>query len=151
MSPASTGVAVVSGAGSGIGLEIALALAARGHRLALIGRRRDPLEEALARAGGRGRVFPLDVRELAPLRAAASEIETELGAVDVVVPAAGISRLGRFVDQPAKKFDEVVEVNLLGAARTLHVFLPPMLARGRGALVPILSVAARQAFPEWSA
>jgi len=144
------GVAVVSGAGSGIGREIALALAERGHRLALIGRRREPLERTLADAGGDGLALPADVRDASAL-AEAARAALELGPPEVVAPAAGAAVVEPFADADAARFERIVDVNLLGAARLMRLFLPAMIERRRGALVAILSVAARQAFPGWSA
>lgn len=144
------GIAVVSGAGSGIGREIALALARRGHRLALIGRRRGPLERTLADAGGDGLALPADVRDASAL-AEAARAALALGPPGVVVPAAGAAAVEPFLEADATGFDRIVDVNLLGAARLLRLFLPAMVERRRGAVVPILSVAARQAFPGWSA
>jgi len=91
--PAKAGVAVVSGAGSGIGAAAAQALATRGHALALIGRRLEPLAATLARSGARGVAIAADVRDGEALRAAAARIERELGAVTVVVPAAGAPKV----------------------------------------------------------
>lgn len=144
------GVAVVSGAGSGIGREIALALARRGHRLALVGRRRAPLERTLAEAGGEGLILPADVRDASAL-ADAARSALALGPPEVVVAAAGAAAVAPFLEAEAAEFERIVDVNLLGTARLLRGFLPAMVARGRGAVVPILSVAARQAFPGWSA
>lgn len=144
------GVAVVTGAGSGIGREIALALARRGHRLALVGRRRAPLERTLAEAGGEGLILPADVRDASDLGEVARSA-LALGPPEVVVAAAGAAAVAPFLEAEAAEFEHVVEVNLLGTARLLRAFLPTMVARGRGAVVPILSVAARQAFPGWSA
>lgn len=144
------GAAVVTGAGSGIGREIALGLARRGHRLALIGRRREPLERTLAEAGVDGLVLPADVRDPSAL-AEAARAALALGPPEVVVPAAGAAAVTPFLEADAAGFERIVEVNLFGAARLLRHFLPAMVERGRGAVVPILSVAARQAFPGWSA
>jgi NAD(P)-dependent dehydrogenase (short-subunit alcohol dehydrogenase family) len=144
------GVAVVSGAGSGIGREVALALGRRGHRLALLGRRREPLERTLADAGGDGRVLPADVADAAAVDDAARSA-LALGPPEVVVAAAGAAAVAPFLEQPAAEFDRVVAVNLLGTARLLRAFLPALVARGRGTLVPVLSIAARQTFAGWSA
>jgi NADP-dependent 3-hydroxy acid dehydrogenase YdfG len=143
------GIAIVSGAGSGIGREIALALARRGHRLALVGRRRGPLERTLGDAGGDGVVLPADVRDGSAL-AEVCRAALALGPPEVVVAAAGAASVAPFLEAEPGEFERVVEVNLLGAARLLRAFLPAMVERGRGAVVPILSVAARQAFPGWS-
>jgi 3-oxoacyl-[acyl-carrier protein] reductase len=145
------GVAVVSGAGSGIGRAIALALAERGHRLALIGRRREPLAVTLEAAGTEGRIRALDVREDVRLAEAASSIDDELGPTEVVVAAAGMARVGEFELLPAADFRDSIEVNLIGTANLFRAFLPGLRARGRGTLVALLSVAARRTFPGWSA
>lgn len=147
---ADPGVAIISGAGSGIGREIALALARRGHRLALVGRRRGPLERTLAEAGGEGLALPADVCDASALDDV-SRAALALGPPEVVVAAAGAASVVSFLEAEPVEFERVVEVNLFGAARLLRAFLPAMVESGRGALVPILSVAARQVFPGWSA
>src|SRR5690606_34267721 len=75
---------------------------------------------------------------------------TSLGPVDLVLPAAGIASVAPFAEQPAEEFEAQVAVNLLGCANLLRAALPSMLARRRGDLVAILSVAARRTFPGWS-
>jgi NADP-dependent 3-hydroxy acid dehydrogenase YdfG len=144
-------VAVVSGAGSGIGRALATALARRGHPLALIGRRPGPLSETLDAAGGRGLVLPGDVRETEALAAIAARVAEELGAVEVVAPAAGLAGVAPFLECPPAELEAVVATNLLGAANLVHAFLPELVERRRGSLLFLLSVAARVVFPGWSA
>jgi NADP-dependent 3-hydroxy acid dehydrogenase YdfG len=144
-------VAVVSGAGSGIGEAVARALAARGDAVALLGRRSAPLESLAGELGGAAVAYPVDVRDATRLAAVAERIEREQGEVAIVVAAAGVARVGRLTALTPEEIRDTVETNLLGTAFLFRAFLPPMLERGRGALVPLLSVAARKAFPEWSA
>jgi len=151
MSVSDPGVAVVSGGGSGLGAAMAEALSRRGHRLALIGRRTGPLERTLAGPSSPGRVWALDVRDSPAVEGCAREVEHELGAVSVVVAAAGIAKVASFSEQSDEDFRATVETNLIGAAQLFRAFLPPMLARGRGTLVGVLSVAARNVFAGWSA
>jgi 3-oxoacyl-[acyl-carrier protein] reductase len=150
-------VAVVSGGGSGLGRVIALELARRGYDLALLGRRRQPLEETLALAGiGNGAregglVFPCDVRDAEAVERCAGEVNARWGAADVVVPAAGTTSLAP-VDQTAPEaFNDVLTTNLTGVFLLLRALLPAMKERGRGWIFPLLSVAARRAFPGWGA
>lgn len=146
-------VAVVSGGGSGLGRVIALELARRGYDLALVGRRRQPLEETLALAGtsAGGLVFPCDVRDAEAVERFAGEIKARWGAADVVVPAAGTTSLAP-VDQTAPEdFDDVLTTNLTGVFLLLRALLPAMKERGGGWIFPLLSVAARRAFPGWGA
>ena len=148
---ATRGVAVVSGGGSGIGRALAFALAQRGHPLALIGRRLAPLAETIAATGGRGIALELDVRDLGSFDGLAARIESELGAPEIVVAAAGNARVGKFVELTQDALRESIETNLVGAAALFRELLPGMIERKRGTLVPILSVAARRVFPGWSA
>jgi NAD(P)-dependent dehydrogenase (short-subunit alcohol dehydrogenase family) len=148
------GVAVVSGGGSGLGREIALELARRGYSLALLGRQTEKLAATLAASGlesERGVGLACDVTEAGGVAAACQQIEARFGAADVVVPAAGVVRLGRLAELDPQQFQTTIATNLNGAFFLLRGLLPGMLRRGKGWIFPVLSVAARQAFPEWGA
>lgn len=145
------GVAVVSGAGSGLGREVALALGRRGHSLALLGRRAEPLEATLRLAGGRGGVFPCDVRDARAVGLAGAALLESFGPPEVVVPAAGVALVAPVEETEPAAFADVVATNLTGVFTLFQALLPAMRSNGRGWLFPILSVAARRGFPNWSA
>jgi NAD(P)-dependent dehydrogenase (short-subunit alcohol dehydrogenase family) len=150
----SRGVAVVSGGGSGIGREVALELARRGYSLALLGRRAEALEETLALAGlpgASGLALACDVRDPRAVEAAAAEVHRRWGAAAVVVPAAGFARLAPVEEMAPSDFAEVVATNLTGSFLVIQALLSPMKERGSGWIFPVLSVAARRAFPGWGA
>jgi len=158
MTNGARGVAVVTGGGSGIGREVALALARRGHRLALLGRRPEPLAETLARlpvspdaASPASAAFACDVRDPEALGRAAAEIEARFGAPEVLVPAAGVAVLRSLEELSPEDFQAVLATNLTGVFLTLRAFLPGMRRQQRGWIFPLLSVAARRGFPGWSA
>jgi NAD(P)-dependent dehydrogenase (short-subunit alcohol dehydrogenase family) len=150
-------VAVVSGGGSGLGREIALELARRGYDLALLGRRRQPLEETLELAGVpksgviSGVIFPCDVRDAEALERCAGEILARWGAPALVVPAAGVVSIAPVEQTPPDDFSAILATNLTGVFLLIRALLPAMKERGRGWIVPILSVAARRGFPGWAA
>jgi NAD(P)-dependent dehydrogenase (short-subunit alcohol dehydrogenase family) len=145
------GVAVVSGAGSGIGREIALRLARRGHPLALLGRRLEPLEAVLTEAGGVGIAVVCDVGADEDLAAAACAVEERWGAASIVVPAAGVAAIGPLEEMETASFREMIDTNLTGASLLIASLLGAMKQRGSGWIFPILSPAARRGFPGWSA
>ncbi|HEX2642360.1 MAG TPA: SDR family NAD(P)-dependent oxidoreductase [Thermoanaerobaculia bacterium] len=150
----SRGVAVVSGGGSGIGREVALELARRGYSLALLGRRAEALEETLALAGlpgASGLALACDVRDPQAVEAAVAEVHRRWGAAAVVVPAAGFARLAPVEEMAPSDFAEVVATNLTGSFLVIRALLSPMKERGSGWIFPVLSVAARRAFPGWGA
>ena len=149
------GVAVVSGAGSGLGREIALELARRGYALALLGRRQAPLEETLDLAGAaareNGMLLPCDVRDAVALERCAEEIRSRWGGADLVVPAAGVVSIAPVEETTPDDFAAILDTNLTGVFLLVRALLPAMKARGRGWIIPLLSVAARRGFPGWSA
>jgi 3-oxoacyl-[acyl-carrier protein] reductase len=153
MSAESRGVAVVSGGGSGLGREIALELARRGFDLALLGRRQAPLEETLelARQPERGLILPCDVRDAVALERCAEEIRTRWEAADLVVPAAGVAAIAPVEETSPDDFAAIVDTNLTGVFLLLRALLPAMKKRGRGWIIPLLSVAAKRGFAGWSA
>jgi NAD(P)-dependent dehydrogenase (short-subunit alcohol dehydrogenase family) len=146
-------VAVVSGGGSGLGREVALELARRGYDLALLGRRREPLEETLALAGQRerGLILPCDVRDAVALERCAGEVQARWEAAALVVPAAGVTCIAAVEETSPDDFAAIVDTNLTGVFLLIRALLPAMRKRGRGWIIPLLSVAARRGFPGWGA
>lgn len=145
------GVAVISGGGTGIGREIALELARRGFDLALLGRREEPLRQTLEESGADGLSLVCDVRDASAIARVADQIHERWEAAEVVVPAAGVAHIAPLDALTPEAFAETVDVNLTGTALLIRALLPAMKRRGRGWIVPILSVAARRGFPGWSA
>jgi 3-oxoacyl-[acyl-carrier protein] reductase len=144
-------VAVVSGGGSGLGREIALELARRGHPLLLLGRRKEPIWATLAAAGGDGSASRCDVRDAEQVEIAVEATLEVWGAPAIVVPAAGIASIQSIEETSPREFADTLATNLGGAFHLIRGFLPAMKEAGSGLIVPILSVAARRAFPGWSA
>ncbi len=142
--------ALVTGASSGLGRSLAAWLAAHGVTVVAAARRREKLDELrdeAARTGGVIEPLELDVADVAAVRERLLEIDGRDGGLDLVVANAGAGEL-----TPARKLDweaceRILRVNVLGAAATLTAALPGMLARDRGHLVAIASVAAVRGLP----
>jgi NAD(P)-dependent dehydrogenase (short-subunit alcohol dehydrogenase family) len=111
-----TKVAVVTGAGTGIGKASALALADAGFQVAFAGRRREPLDKALAEAGGRGIAVATDVADPASVKALFAAVEAKWGRVDVLFNNAGTGAPAVPMDElPWEKWKAVVDANLNGS------------------------------------
>lgn len=145
--------AFITGASSGLGRGLALHYARAGATVHAVARRLPELEE-LAReaagAGAPGRVVPvpLDVADSERLAAAIGEAEAAAGgALDLVVANAGVGQFtpGRRMDWRVVK--RVLEVNVSAAGVTLAAALPAMVARGRGTVVAVSSLAAFRGLP----
>lgn len=130
---ASPGRYLISGAGSGIGRELARQWAADGARIALLGRRRDPLEATAAicrEAGGTALVLPADVTDPEAVRGAAAEVEAAWGGLDGLVNNAGLAGYGGLEETSLEEWQRILAVNLTGPFLLTRAMVP-LLRRGR--------------------
>ena len=110
-------VAIVTGAGTGVGKAAALALLRDGYRVALAGRRREPLEEVAAAsgAGDRALVVPSDVSDPDSVRQLFDGAVQSWGRVDVLFNNAGVNAPGiALEDLSVAQWKNVVDINLTG-------------------------------------
>ena len=146
-------VAVVTGAGSGVGRATALKFAAEGWRVALLGRRPEPLAATIKLASTRARrrliALPCDLGDAQAVAAAATAVLVRFRQIDVLVNAAGHNIPRRSLSElsPAD-YTAVMDANLHGVLRLVQAFLPAMRAAGAGTIVNIGSEAGQQASPK---
>lgn len=106
---------LITGAGSGIGRATAIHFVKAGWDVALVGRRRDALEETAREAGG-GLVLPADVTQAGQVDAAFSQTVAEFGRLDALFNNAGRGSRPRPIDEtPLEDWQAVLDVNLTGA------------------------------------
>lgn len=135
-------VALVTGANKGIGREIVRQLAGLGMTVLLGARDKDRRERAVAelRAGGAHDVHPiaLDVTDPATIAAAAAEIDTRFGRLDVLVNNAAITGAGRAAPAEAARSQQpstadadmirrVFDTNVFGVLAVTNAMLPLLL------------------------
>ncbi len=141
--------ALVTGASRGIGLATARALAASGARVALLARTADALHAAAGAIGDDALAVPCDVRDARAVDAALEQVRATFGgAPDVLVNNAGAFTLAAVAETAPDAFAAALEANLVAPFRIVRALLPEMLARGRGHVVTVGSIADRHAFPE---
>ncbi|MGW4778199.1 SDR family oxidoreductase [Streptomyces filamentosus] len=143
-------VAVVTGAARGLGAELARLLAARGMRVALLGREHATLAAVAVTLRTESHVVEVDVTDDAAMDGAAEEVTRTLGAPSVVIANAGVAEGGPFETSDPVTWRRVVEVNLVGSAVTARAFLPGLRATG-GYFLQVASTAAFGAAPMMSA
>jgi len=110
--------AVVTGAGTGIGKAAATALLQNGYRVAFAGRRREPLEAAIAEAkaaSGQALAIPTNVADPASVAALFAEVKAKFGRLDVLFNNAGVGAPGVNMEELTfEQWKNVVDINLTG-------------------------------------
>jgi len=132
-------VAVVTGGAGGIGAACAVALNASGATVAIFDREKPSGDDYAVVA---------DVTSTGSLNAAIACVERDVGTIDVLVHAAGISGPWHGVlDLDEADWDIVMNVNAGGTYRICRAILPGMVARGYGRVVLLASVAGKEGVP----
>lgn len=137
-------VAVVVGGTSGIGRAIALGLADAGADVVATGRRSDLVEKACGEIRARGRrslALAADVGDAASMAALRDACIADLGRLDIVVAAAGITRRVATLQMDEADWDRILETNLTGVMRTCRVFGSRMVEQRSGRIINIASLA----------
>jgi 2-hydroxycyclohexanecarboxyl-CoA dehydrogenase len=129
MSDKGNGVALVTGAASGIGAGVCDRLAARGWSVAGIDLR--PVETGLS--------LQVDVADREAMSAAVGRVASELGAVSLLVTAAGMYEMASVADIDPNRWRRMLSVHLGGVVNACWAVLPPMLAARSGTVITISS------------
>ena len=142
-------VAIVTGASKGIGKAIASAFTAAGAKVVLAARTRETLEQVasdLRENGAEAVAVPTDVTDVDAVQRLIERTLDVYQSVDILVNNAGIGYFGPVVDFAPDDWDTVLNSNLKAVYLCAKYALPPMLARGSGQIINVLSIAAKVAF-----
>ncbi|HSV18328.1 MAG TPA: SDR family oxidoreductase [Casimicrobiaceae bacterium] len=141
-------VAIVGGASQGIGFAIARLLAAEGAHVAMVARRRERLEEAVAQVaaqgGGRAIAIAADIRKADDCERIVAGTVGMLGRLDILVDNDGAPPLGRLEEFDDAAWSKAVEQNLMSVVRLTRHAVPHLRAAGGGAIVNITALSVLQ-------
>ncbi len=145
-------IVLITGASSGIGEACARAFAAQEARLILAARRAERLEklqaELFMRYGAIVHTVTLDVRDQPAVAAAVAGLPAEWSEIEVLVNNAGLSRgLDKLHEGSLDDWEEMIDTNLKGLLYVTRAVLPAMVARRRGHVINIGSIAGHQVYP----
>lgn len=149
-------IALVTGSTSGIGLSIARRLAADGATICVHGLG-DPeqiaaVEAAVSSEGqGEARHFSADLTDAQAVDRLVSQVERDVGGIDILVNCAGIQHVAPVTEFPLERWNAVIAVNLTAPFLTIQRTLPSMLARNWGRIVNIASVSGYVGVPNKAA
>ena len=145
--------AIVTGASSGIGMSIARAVATAGARLLLLARRRERLDalaaELQATHGIDLLTLELDVRDRAAVETAIAGLPAEWQDIDILVNNAGLARgFDKLHEGDVNDWEEMIDTNVKGLLWMSRNVIPGMVARGRGHIINIGSIAGHDPYPK---
>lgn len=143
-------VAIVTGASSGIGRAICADISARGATVVGVARRKELLDETIARCPG-GESIVADVSDRAQIEEAVRGVLARHGRIDLLVNNAGIPMRIHAARLTVEDVERVMAVNFNGAMYTTLAALPSMIERKDGRIVNISSGAGRFGSPRESA
>lgn len=141
-------IVLVTGATSGFGAEMARKFAQNGHQVIAAGRRKDRLDLLAAELGANLLPLVMDVRDKASIQNALGTLPAAWQEIDVLINNAGLA-LGI---EPAHKaslenWETMIATNCTGLVTITRALLPAMVARGRGTVINIGSVAGAYPYP----
>jgi NAD(P)-dependent dehydrogenase (short-subunit alcohol dehydrogenase family) len=117
-------VAVVTGGNSGIGLAAAKRLQEEGARVAIAGRSKKTLDEAVKTIGNGVLAVQADVAKLTDVDKLYAEVSKKLGKIDVLFVNAGVAKFAPLADTPESVYDEQFDINTKGAYFTIQKAIP---------------------------
>lgn len=139
---------LVTGGGTGIGLGAAQALGREGAKVAIAGRRLEPLEEAAAAWQGAHplAVHMVDVADRQSVAELFQWAAETIGPLNILINSAGTNiRTRTMAEMTPEQWDHVMAINATGAYNCMHAVLPQMRARGDGLIINISSIAGKRA------
>jgi 3-oxoacyl-[acyl-carrier protein] reductase len=147
--PLESRVALITGASRGIGLAIARSLATMGAKLALCAR--DPgrligVAAEFERYGVPVLAVPADVSRAGDIVSLVQKTEQSLGPIEILINNAGIGLFGPIQDASEANWDSVLDTNLKSVFLLCRAVAPGMIARRRGHIINIASLAGKNAF-----
>jgi NADP-dependent 3-hydroxy acid dehydrogenase YdfG len=145
-------VVLITGASQGIGAAIANVFASEipGVRLVLVARNESKLTRVARRCtklGATTAKFASDVSDEAAVATLAAAVTKRFGAVDVLINNAGKFAGAPFTEMSVADFDQMIAVNLRSVFLMSRAFAPAMIARGRGDIFNMSSIAGLSAYP----
>lgn len=141
-------IAFVTGASAGIGEAIARRLSKSGWDLILAARREDRLEELAQELKTPCHLMQLDVRDRDSVEKAIKDLPQRWQDIEVLINNAGLSRqLTKLHEGDPTAWDEMIDTNVKGLLYISRAVIPGMVARGKGHVVNIGSIAGHELYP----
>jgi len=140
--------AVVTGGGKGLGLAIAAALLKAGAAVYITGRDEEALKKAVTELGSNCSYGVFDLADLDKIPAFTEALENSFGPADILVNNAGINLKKDFLELTDEEFERIIRTNQFAVFSFTRELAKKMVARGKGAVVMISSMASQYGIPK---
>lgn len=141
-------IALITGASSGIGEATARKLASTGWDLILAARRYEHLQKLAAQLKCDWHLIRLDVRQRSAVDEAIANLPEQWKNIELLVNNAGLSRqLTKLHEGDPGAWDEMIDTNVKGLLYVSRAVIPGMVARGRGHVINVGSIAGHEVYP----
>jgi 3-hydroxy acid dehydrogenase / malonic semialdehyde reductase len=148
MTSTKPGTVFVTGASSGFGAAVTRRFAADGARVIAAARRADRVRDLAGELGPQVLPLTLDVRDRGAVAAVVDGLPPEFAAIDLLVNNAGLALgLNPAQDADLDEWDQMIDTNCKGLVHVTRAILPGMVARGRGHVISLGSVAGTYPYP----
>lgn len=138
----------ITGATSGFGEACAKKAVAAGAKVVATGRREERLEKLKKELGASVHTIALDVRDTAAVNAAIQNLPKGFSEVDILINNAGLALgLSSLESLPISEIEQMIDTNIKGVLHCTHALLPGMIARDRGHIVNLGSIAGTYPYP----
>ncbi|MBN8782032.1 MAG: 3-ketoacyl-ACP reductase [Sphingobacteriales bacterium SCN 48-20] len=146
--------ALITGASRSLGKATAIALAKEGVNIAITGRDTKKLEETateLRALGVNVTYAAFDVANQEAVNAGIEKIAKQFPQIDILINNAGIAGLGSVEEMPTAKWEEIIQVNVLGVYYVAKAVIPLLKANGGGDIINVASTAGLKGSANYSA
>ncbi|HEP1480100.1 TPA: gluconate 5-dehydrogenase [Streptococcus pyogenes] len=136
-------IALITGASYGIGFEIAKAYAQAGATIVFNDIKQELVDRGMAayrELGIEAHGYVCDVTDEAGIQQMVSQIEDEVGVIDILINNAGIIRRTPMLEMAAEDFRQVIDIDLNAPFIVSKAVLPSMIAKGHGKIINICSM-----------
>lgn len=131
---------IVTGAGTGIGRACALAMAREGARLALVGRRKEKLQDLAKEIGNSAIPIAADVSKKADIESLVKRTVEEFGGINALLNNAGMLHVGNVEQITEEQWDQTFNINVRGLWLLSRAVLPHLRKAGGGSIINVASV-----------
>ena len=132
-------IGIVTGAGSGIGRASAIALAAEGAQVALVGRRKDRLQEVAREIGDRAFAIPVDVSKTSEISGLLDQVVSRFAGLNFLLNNAGGLHVGNAEQITEEQWDDTFNLNVRSVWLLSRAALPHMRKAGGGSIMNVAS------------